>query len=533
MLVYDKTGQDIIGPLLSLKELRELGVTLHLLLHSTRFDIFVFFKSVESPVINESLLRDSIPDAPCVYFCLPTDDNVQRICQVLVSKSKREKQICFLDQDLGNNLYGGYHYNFISPVSRPQLEDIATAALQAGCEQNVQRLFDQYTNFICLEEDMFCLKHQNSPEPSVSYYSLNRGSVTDSEMDSMMSTITDCLFALFVTLGTVPIIRCPAGNAAEYVATKLDKKLRENLRDARNSLFSDGTATGRYSFHRPVLVLVDRAMDMATPLHHTWTYQALAHDVLPYHQNRVTLDKNKTYELDHKDEFWVQHRGSPFPQVAEAIQEELEEIKGKEEEIKRMKSDLGMAGSDMDDALSNLNLNDNTAKLTSAVSSLPQLLEKKRLIDMHCSLATSVLDSIKQRRLDVFFELEEKLMSATPLDRSLMEVLTDPENISPEDKLRLFLIFYISTPEVSEKEFKEYSDALREAGCDLSTLAYLKVRLLSESSPRKIPPCSDGKAWQLRAVRWWRLQEAAREPLRPSPCSAASSARAATLSWPM
>merc|ERR1719494_198267 len=97
-----------------------------------------------------------------------------------------------------------------------------------------------------------------------------------------------------------------------------------------------------------------------------------------------------------------------------------------------------------------------------------------RLIDMHCSLATSVLDSIKQRRLDVFFELEEKLMSATPLDRSLMEVLTDPENISPEDKLRLFLIFYISTPEVSEKEFKEYSDALREAGCDLSTLAYIK-----------------------------------------------------------
>ena len=70
--------------------------------------------------------------------------------------------------------------------------------------------------------------------------------------------------------------------------------------------------------------------------------------------------------------------------MAEAIQEALEEIKGKEEEIKRMKADLGLAGGDMDDALSNLNLNDNTAKLTSAVSSLPQLLEKKRLIDMHC-----------------------------------------------------------------------------------------------------------------------------------------------------
>lgn len=31
---------------------------------------------------------------------------------------------------------------------------------------------------------------------------------------------------------------------------------------------------------RPLLVLLDRNLDLATPLHHTWTYQALAHDVL-------------------------------------------------------------------------------------------------------------------------------------------------------------------------------------------------------------------------------------------------------------
>lgn len=30
ILVYDRYGQDILSPLLSLKELRELGVTLHL-----------------------------------------------------------------------------------------------------------------------------------------------------------------------------------------------------------------------------------------------------------------------------------------------------------------------------------------------------------------------------------------------------------------------------------------------------------------------------------------------------------------------
>ena len=41
--------------------------------------------------------------------------------------------------------------------------------------------------------------------------------------------------------GVVPIIRCPKGNAAEMVAAKLDKKLRDNLRDTRNSLFTTDT----------------------------------------------------------------------------------------------------------------------------------------------------------------------------------------------------------------------------------------------------------------------------------------------------
>ena len=91
------------------------------------------------------------------------------------------------------------------------------------------------------------------------------------------------LIDLCTFLGTVPVIRCPKGNAAEFVAKQLDKKLRENLRDTRNSLFlNDGMQGGHFSFHRPVLVILDRQIDLATPLHHTWTYQALAHDVLHY-----------------------------------------------------------------------------------------------------------------------------------------------------------------------------------------------------------------------------------------------------------
>merc|ERR1719189_2778978 len=122
-----------------------------------------------------------------------------------------------------------------------------------------------------------------------------------------------------------------------------------------------------------------------------------------------------------------------------------------------MKEDMGLAGEDVAAGLASLDIGDNTARLTSAVSSLPQLLEKKRLIDQHTNIATAVLDKIKVRRLDVFFELEEKIMSGTTLDKSIMEVLNDPENGSPMDKLRLFLIYFLCTPAVSDAEYDQYA----------------------------------------------------------------------------
>ncbi|GLH13371.1 Protein sly1 homolog [Gryllus bimaculatus] len=445
ILIYDRCGQDIISPLISVKELRELGVTLHVQLHSD---------------------RDPIPDVPAVYFCLPTEENLGRI-----------------GQDLQNNLYEIYHLNFISPISRQRLEDLASAALQANCVTQIHKVFDQYLNFISLEDDMFILKHQNSD--LISYYAINRGEIKDTEMENIMDTIVDSLFSVFATLGTVPIIRSPRGNAAEMVAEKLDKKLRENLRDTRNSLFlMDATQAGHFSFQRPLLIVLDRNVDMATPLHHTWTYQALAHDVLDLTLNRVVVEENigrspaggarvktRACDLDSRDKFWAQHKGSPFPLVAEAIQEELEQYRSSEDEVKKLKASMGI-DNDSDAAFSMVS--DNTAKLTSAVNSLPQLLDMKRLIDMHTTIATAILNAIKTRRLDTLFECEEKVMSKAALDRSIMELLTDPEAGTPEDKMRLFIIYYICTHSMSEADCDRYAAALQNAGCDLSPLTYIK-----------------------------------------------------------
>jgi sec1 family domain-containing protein 1 len=157
-------------------------------------------------------------------------------------------------------------------------------------------------------------------------------------MEMIVSTVVDSLFSVLVTLGTIPVIRCPKNTASEQIAEKLDKKLRENLRDTRNCLFNENN---QLNFQRPVLLIIDRNFDLATPLHHTWTYQALIHDTLDLKLNRVEIkEEKKVYDLSCIDKFWSNQKGNPFPQVAEAIQEDLEEYKKKESELTSLKQKM-------------------------------------------------------------------------------------------------------------------------------------------------------------------------------------------------
>lgn len=67
--------------------------------------------------------RDTIPEVPAIYFCAPTDENLDRI-----------------SQDFQKGIYDIYHLNFISPISRQKLEDLAAAAIQANCVANIYKV---------------------------------------------------------------------------------------------------------------------------------------------------------------------------------------------------------------------------------------------------------------------------------------------------------------------------------------------------------------------------------------------------------
>jgi len=89
-----------------------------------------------------------------------------------------------------------------------------------------------------------------------------------------------------------------------------------------------------------VLLILDRNIDLVSPISHGWTYQALVSDCLDFKLNRVIIpadgeEPKRQFDLDAKDFFWARNAEHPFPQVAEEIDSELNKYKQDAAEITR------------------------------------------------------------------------------------------------------------------------------------------------------------------------------------------------------
>ncbi|KAJ2725998.1 Vesicle trafficking between the ER and Golgi [Coemansia sp. Benny D115] len=444
VLVFDTFCRDIVSTVLRVNDLRDNGITVHMLLTAPR-----------SP----------IPDVPAVYFVQPAAENIQRI-----------------SDDLGRDLYELYYINFSSQLPRTLLEEFAVQATARNVSHQVAQVYDQYLNYLCPEENMFSLHFPGTFE------TIHSPKTSDTAMNMLIDRIVNGLFSVLLSMKSVPTICAPKGNAAEMVATRLDAKLREHILSSRNNLFSESSTGGAEDVlarsRRPVLVLLDRDIDLGSMLAHSWTYQGLIHDLFDIRLNQITVSQTddagkvskRSYDLNVGDGFWARNAMLPFPEVAIGIDEESNAFKREADEITKM------SGVSSLDEVGSLDMGASTKQLQRAITSLPELTARKGNIDMHMNIATSLLDKIKDRQLDVLFQMEEQITRQSKT--TILEAIGDVEKKDPMDKMRLYMLFMLANDSwLKPADMEECEQALRNAGCDMSPLEYLKkLRAMNKMS---------------------------------------------------
>lgn len=405
--------------------------------------------------------REPVPDAPAVYFVRPTEVNLKRIAE-----------------DCAKQLYRCVYINFVARVERPLLEKFAQDLFASGSVSSVARVYDQYLDVIALEQSLFTL---NIPNSFIAY---NEPSLSEQQIRAFMSRVASGLLSLIRILGALPVIRSPAGGAAEMLAQELCSVLRENLsaRGPAQALFSECLLSDK---PRPLLLIFDRTCDMSPPLQHTSTYQALVDDLLEHRLNRVTVEvgggatpsssasssaaaaaaaekasQKKTYDLNSQaDVFFRGYAGAPFPEAVEANQKELDEVKQREDEIKSRPGLGNVLGQLMEGK---------SKDLSEAIEVLPELLKRKANLETHTNILQAVMRRIASREVPTYFELEQAMQSAGGriFDKdAVLTLLRDGAKGGLQDKARLLLLASLTSDAVASKALAEECDMAFRQGC--------------------------------------------------------------------
>ena len=124
VLVLDQYTKDVLATVLRVQDLRDVGVTLHvyvcLQLYSMTSQILICLIPLSRQLHS---LRPPLTDVPAVYFVSPTLANIRRI-----------------SEDLEKCLYESFHFNFVEPLSRALLEELAASVAKNGTGDLVEQV---------------------------------------------------------------------------------------------------------------------------------------------------------------------------------------------------------------------------------------------------------------------------------------------------------------------------------------------------------------------------------------------------------
>ena len=225
----------------------------------------------------------------------------------------------------------------------------------------------------------------------------------------------------------------------------------------------------------PLVLILDRADDPVTPLLTQWTYQAMVHELLGLHNNRVNLKGTPAAKKDleevvlscTQDEFFKKHCYDNFGDLGDAIKHLLDDYQKK---------------SKMNENISSIE------DMQSFMERYPAFRSQALNVSKHVALMGELARLTEVCQLLNISQLEQEMVCSNDHNthkRELFENFSSP-SFNKADKLRLAMLFLIRYE--SHGEVREVKQKLTESGkVSNKDLALLDALLRYAGEERRAP----------------------------------------------
>ncbi|KNC48746.1 syntaxin-binding protein 1 [Thecamonas trahens ATCC 50062] len=436
VMVVDNLALRVLSSALRVFDLMEEGVTL---------------------VEKLELSRQPLRSMEALYMIAPTRSSVEAMLEDYASSKSRK--------------YGDAHVYLIAHLPDDLMALIAASRLA----KRIKTLKELPSEFLVPEANVFTLDM-----PSGLYSAFAPAAVSSRKRRKHAAELGAKLLGVAATLGVKPVVRYAGGSP---LARLIGQALVEQVNaDKAAPLF----ASGGQGVAAPVILIVDRSVDVLAPLLHELTYQAMCYDLLPLdgakYEYKYTdgsgAKQSKTVLLDESDPLWISLRHMHIKDAIDWVQAQFADFL-------RSNRAAQARGQRMD------SLRD----MSAAIRALPQYQELLSKYALHIQVCQDNLAVFNERNLEAVIGVEQDMAlgedaNGQPVSEvmsALLPLLQDPA-ISIHDKKRLLLIYIISQEGIRPAERAKLMEKARISPADqnmVSNLTHLQVQVQSMPSRRK------------------------------------------------
>ncbi|KAL8128507.1 hypothetical protein V2J09_017662 [Rumex salicifolius] len=363
--------------------------------------------------------REPMPSMDAIYYMQPTKENM----------------VMFLSDMSGREpLYRN------GPVPKELINHIKS---DCSVVSRIGALREMNMEYFPVESHVYVTDHDMAMEE------LYGATAKDSrKFDACLNTMAMRIATVFASLKELPHVRYRAAKDSDTLSPRelVPSKLASVIWSCVEKYKS--TIQNYPQTETCDLLIIDRSVDQIAPVIHEWTYDAMCHDLLEMEGNKCVIEvpsksggppEKKQVILDDTDPVWLEIRNLHIAEASERLSDKFTTFQSKNKAAQ-----LSQAARDGGEL--------STRDLQKMVQDLPQYTEIMEKLSAHVEIAGKINSLIGEMGLRELGQLEQDLVFGDAATKNVITYFRTSQDISPENKLRLLMIYACVHPDKFEAD---------------------------------------------------------------------------------